>query len=146
LQPERLAYQQALATCTQIVRDVSDQDVLLDRLTHLLFQYLGLASLSIWRYRAEERVLELVRFEGSEGGKGFSRLPLDLEVRYLLGTWPVSLLPESALRQGLMAGGVQMVASLGVGDELVGLMAFGHSRWGNRYSAEAARWLGLIAA
>ncbi len=145
LQPERLAYQQALAACTQIVRQVSDHDVLLDRLTLLLFQNLGLASISVWRYRAEERILELVRFEGGDAGKGFNRLPLDLEVRYLHGTWPVSLLPESALRQGLIAGGAQVVASLSVGDELVGLMAFGDSRWGNRYSAEALRWLGLIA-
>ncbi len=145
LQPERLAYQQALAACTQIVQEVSDQDVLLDRLTQLLFQNLGLASISVWRYRVEEKVVELVRFQGVAETKALTRLPLDLEVRYLHGTWPVTLLPESAFRQGLMIGGIQVVASLSVGDELVGLMAFGHSRWGNRYSPEALRWLRLIA-
>jgi signal transduction histidine kinase len=153
LHPERLAYRRIIETCNQIIREVSDQDVVLDRLTHTLYYHLGLDSVSVWRYRAEDRVLALSRFEGEQVVRrslgrglfgGLTELPLDLDLQHLFGTWPVSALPESALRRGLLAGGVQVVASLNLGQELIGIIGLGESKFGSRYSPEAVRWLSLI--
>ncbi len=150
LHPERLAYRRIIEACSRLVREVSDQDLLLDRLTFTLYQQLGLEHVSIWRYQTKDRALVLARLEGSARRHGtltsqLAELPVDLEVTHLHGTWPVSVLPESALRQGLIARGVQVVTSLSLGDELVGIIGLGNSRFGTQYGPEALHWLNLIA-
>jgi signal transduction histidine kinase len=153
LHPERLAYQRIIEACNQIIRDVSDQDIVLDRLAHTLYYHLGLESISVWRYQAEEKILTLSRFEGEQVVRrslgqglfgGMTELPLDLDLQHLYGTWSVPTLPESALRRGLLAGGVQVVASLNLGEELIGIIGLGKSRFGARFSPEALRWLSLV--
>ena len=104
LHPEQLAYRQAIEACQQVVHEVSDQDILLDRLTHILYQNLSLENISVWRYRAEARTLELSRFQGRGIARPLAELPVDLEVKHLHGVWPVAMLPATALRRGLSAG------------------------------------------
>jgi signal transduction histidine kinase len=150
LHPERRAYQQIIETTGQLVREISDQEVLLDRMTHTLYENLGLESLSVWRYQAEESVLLLSRFEGLKAvgdrldSGDWAELPLDIDEQQLHGTQSVSALPESALREALVAIGVRVVTSLTLGDELIGIIGLGNSIGDTQHSEEALHWLDLV--
>ncbi len=146
LHPERLAYQQVIETYGQIIRETSDQNLLLNRITRTLYQTLKLESLSVWRYDSESNILALSRFTGPFQAGDLSELPLDLGITQLHGTWLVSAMPESALRQGLIRLGVQVITSLSLGDELVGIIALRNkARRGEYYSPETLQWLNLMA-
>ncbi len=151
LHPEQLTYQQVLERCSQMVRETSDQEVLLDCLADTLYKTLGLENLSVWRYYDEDRILTLLRLAGDRAGNphagrgDLTELPVDVELERLHGIWLVSALPESALRRGLMATGAQVITSLSLGGELVGLIGLGSSGLGSRYNREMLAWLDLMA-
>jgi len=63
----------------------------------------------------------------------------------LHGTWFVLNLPESALKRGLQAAGVQVVTSLSLGHELVGVIGLGQLHRGLHFNREMLHWLDLIA-
>jgi len=136
--PERWAFQQIIKKYDLLVRQVSDREILLDRITYLLYQNLGLVHLSIWRYQAADRLLTLSRWEGKQATR-LTELPLDLNEKHLHHTRLVSSFPASALRQGLAACSVQAVTALQLGDELVGFIGLGRTRFGDRISPEILR-------
>lgn len=141
LHPERLAYRQAVETCNQVVKEITDQDLLLDQITHILYTTLEAGTVSLWRYRAETKSLSLLRLQGTMIAADLAELPIDIAVSQVLGTCALTDLPPSALRRGLTAAGVRVVAALSQGDELIGLIGLGSSRTGNPYSAETLHWL-----
>ena len=151
LHPERWAYQRIIERYNLLVRQVSDQEILLDRMAHLLYQNLGLEHLSIWRYQSENGLLILSRQVGTNvkqadtGSEVLTELPLDLSPQQLQGAWPVSALPESALRQGLLASGVQLATSLSLGHEVIGLLGLGSAHSGRGYNSETLRWLDWLS-
>ncbi len=131
LHPERLASAQIMQACHRLARTTADPWLLLGRLTRLLRATLKTRSLSLWRYEAEDGVLLLVHTEDElpAADNALTELPLDLPAEQLAGIWPVAQLPESALSHGLQAGGIQAVAWLTLGNELVGLVGLGPARF-----------------
>jgi len=143
--PARQVYRQIIERCSQIVGESSDGEQLLDKLSQSLYQTLALESLTIWRRQAEESTLTLLRYQGALNIGDLAELPLDLAMGQVQGSRPVVDLPESALRQGLMALGMQAAISLRLGEELVGLIGLGRTHFGRGYTTETLRWLDLMA-
>jgi signal transduction histidine kinase len=145
LHPERLAFRQVVEQCSRLVRESSDQARLLDELSRVLCQTLALERLTLWRHRAEDSTLSLLRYIGGLPTEALAELPIDLVLAQLQGVRPIVALPESALRQGLLTLGVELVASLSLGDELIGLIGLGPTRRRQGYSRETLDWLELMA-
>ena len=68
-----------------------------------------------------------------------------MELAHLREVGDVLALPESALRRGWMALGVQVVRPLRWRDQLLGMIGLGRSRAGGRYREEALLLLGWMA-
>lgn len=144
LHPERLAYRQAIETCNRVVKEITDQDLLLDRITHILYATLEAEVVSLWRYRADSKSLSLLRVQGPMITSDLAELPFDITIPEVLGTRSLAALPASALRRGLAEGGVRFVAALSQGEELIGLIGLGNTRSGARYSTETLHWLEVM--
>ncbi len=145
LRPEQLAYRQVTETCSRLVREISDQEILLDRIAHTLYTTLKPENLSVWRYHDEDSILTLLHFEGAILIDDLAELPLDIAAEQLHGTRFVPTLPESALRQALLAMEVQIVVSLSLGDELIGFIGLGNIGSRSEYNRKTLRWLNLMA-
>lgn len=145
LQPKFSLYQQATETCGQIVQEVSDQSILLDEITHILYSTLAVEHFSIWRFYDEDNVLIRLRAEGTIASDDFAELPFDISMVIGTGTRLVSELPPSALREGLTTLDVQGVTLLVLGNELIGLMGFGLAQNGHGYSRDMLRWLNIMS-
>lgn len=146
LHPERLAYRRAMERCHQAVREISDQEILLDRITHVLYETLDSKTVSLWRYHPADNHFSLLRWQGAVLPGEQVQLPLDVAVDQLQATCPLSTLPKSALRQDLAAAEVQFVTPLSLGDELIGLIGLGQTRFGSRHTPETLRWLDVMAS
>ena len=144
--PERHAYQQIVKSCSQATRETTNQELLLSRIAHILFLNLGVDNLSLWKYDTDDSVLSLLRVEGTPSPDTFTDLPFDLTPESIRGTWHVQNLPESALRQALLADKVQVITSLSLGNELVGFMGLGNTRGRSKFTPELFYRLDLIAA
>lgn len=129
LHPERAAVQKIEHTCNRLAQSTADPWLLLARVTGLLHDTLKTRGLSLWQVDLEDRVLLLVHAEGRLPADNLTELPLDLPPDQLNDIWPVNALPESALRHGLHAAGIQTVAWLRFGQELVGAIGFGPARF-----------------
>jgi len=138
-------YKTLMAAHNQAVREITEPELLLDHISHTLYTTLALDRLSIWRYHDEERVLTLSRFQGKPAGEQLAELPVDTALEQLLNTQPVSNLPESALRRGLISSGVQVVTTLRVGGEVIGLIGLGAGKTDLQAKAENLTWLDLMA-
>lgn len=145
LRPEQLVYRQFVEEYGQVVRGAADLSALLPYVSRILYETLQVSTTTIWFYCAEESLLTLVYTEGILPDNSLGELPVDLELKQLHGTQPVSTVPESALRRGLMALGIETVASLSLRHELVGLIGLGSSRHGQSHRLETLRVLDLLA-
>jgi signal transduction histidine kinase len=143
--PERRVYRQMIEQCSRIAGESSDAEQLLDKLSQSLYQTLALESLTIWRHQAEVSTLTLLRYQGALTIGDLTELPLDLAATQVQDSRPVVNLPESALRQGLLALGMQAAISLRLGEELVGLIGLGRTHFGRGYTTETLHWLDLMA-
>ncbi len=137
LHPEERTYRQIVEEYSQLVREVPDLGELLQYVTQTLHETLQAESVSIWLYHSEDHSLVLSSFRGAIAASDLAELPVDLEPERLHATQRVSTLPESALRQGLMALGVQVVTSMSSGDELIGLIGLGGHRPVRGHSSQA---------
>ncbi len=143
--PERLVYRQLLEEYGQVVRGTADLSALLPYVTRTLYESLNVNHTTVWLYQAEDSLLTLAYAEGVMPTPHLSELPVDLELKQLYGTQGSSTLPESALRQGLMAVGIETVASLSLRHELVGMIGLGSYRHGQSHRHETLRVLDLLA-
>ncbi len=119
--PELLTLEQV----TKIYRSISkasNQEVLLDRMTEIVAGVLQSEHFSIWRYQHQDRSLTLLRFASTIAQVNVAEIPLDIEEKQLSNTKLVAALPESDLRRGLAAVGVQIAIPLTLGDEFVGIL------------------------
>jgi signal transduction histidine kinase len=129
LHPERLAYQQIVEEYGQVMREMSDLEEILQYVAQTLYETSGAESVSVWLYHAEDQILLLSCFRGTIAADGLAELPVDIEPSRLYGTQRVSTVPESALRQGLMALGVRVITSMSLRDELIGVIGLGGHRF-----------------
>jgi signal transduction histidine kinase len=143
--PKLRRYRRLVETCSQLVREVADPELLLGQIASQLYTTLQPEHVSIWRYRAADHVLVLSTSAGPVDSTNLAELPVDLDPAQLTGLRPLAALPESALRQGFVALQVQRIVSLSLGDELIGIIGLGQSRDRLDDEPEAARWLNLIA-
>ncbi|MCB0209283.1 MAG: hypothetical protein KDJ52_08135 [Anaerolineae bacterium] len=142
-QQETTSYWQATAHFGQTVREISNQEHLLDHLIETLFKTIAGDHLSLWRYRADDNVLVMLRSAGAPPAPDLSELPFDIAVGQLDGPQPVLHLPESALRQGLLALQVDHITVLVLGHELIGAICFGQRQTGAVEPA-TLRWLDFM--
>jgi signal transduction histidine kinase len=126
--PERFVYHHLVEVYGRVVRETADLDILLPQVTQTLYETLQPQSVTIWLHQAADRLLVLAHGEGALTLDNVAELPVDLGLLQLQGTQPVSALPESALRQGLLWLGIETIAALSLRHELVGLIGLG--RWG----------------
>ena len=145
LHPEEVVYRQIVEEYGQVVREMSDLGGLLQYVTQTLHETLDAASVSVWLYHAQDHILVLSSFVGTITADDLAELPVDIEPKRLHITRRVSTLPESALRHGLMASGVQVITSMNWGDELIGIIGLGDHRFGKGHSNETVRLLDLMA-
>ncbi len=134
LQPERLLADDLSAALSRLARDTDDPEMALDEVGRLLHAALRSDSLTLWRYRNSDSSLSLLRAEGASPPADLLELPLDLNPGRLRGSWPVTDLPDSALKQGWQAAGVRWVISLRLGEFLVGFVGLGQPAAGLRFS------------
>lgn len=145
LHPEEVVYRQIVEEYGQVVREMSDLGGLLQYVTQTLHETLDAESVSVWLYHAQDHILVLSSFVGTIAANDLAELPVDIESKRLHITRRVSTLPESALRHGLMASGVQVITSMNWGDELIGIIGLGHHRFGKGHSNETMHLLDLMA-
>jgi signal transduction histidine kinase len=132
--PERQAnsaqsvYPHLFSAYRQLVRETSNLDSLLQFITASLVKELNIAQASFWLYHPQDGLLTLAYQSGEMIGPHLSELPLDVALNQLPGTLPVETLPESALRQGLLALQIDLIAALNLPGELVGLIGLGGYR------------------
>lgn len=141
LHPGRSAVYEVMRLYGPALRGLADTRQLAELAARTLFATLNATNASVWTYQGEDNTLTLAHFEGLDAGNDSGDLPADLDVKYLLTTGPVAALPESALRRGWMALGVQMVSPLRWRDQLIGVIGLGAPRAGSGYSADAIRLL-----
>lgn len=142
--PEISTYRQATDAFSRVVQNMTDQEALLDQLTHLLYATLNVEGVSIWRYYEEDNILSLLRADGVSGAEAWSELPFDLPLGWS-GTRLVSQLPGSALKQGLEVLEMKGATLLVLGNELIGLISFSAAKRSRAYSTEMLAWLDLMA-
>jgi signal transduction histidine kinase len=145
LHPERLAYRRIVEEYGQAVQEMSDLGELLQYVTQTLYETLDTESVSVWLYQAEDGILVLSRSEGTIAVNDLTQLPVDIGLGRLRSTQSVSVLPESALRQGLMMLDVRVITSMSLRDELIGVIGLGEHRLNEEYSGATLRLLDLMA-
>ena len=145
LQPERLLYHEILEACSRFTRDTTDPELLLDQVSHTLHTLLRTHSLTLWRHDDADSAIKLLRAEGTPLPLDLAELPLDLDPTQICSSWLVLNLPDSALKQGLQAAGIQLVAPLRLGDTLVGFWGLGEPQAGLRFNPKLRDWLDLLA-
>ena len=126
--PERFVHRHLIEAYGRVVRETADLDILLPQVAQALSETLRPQSVSVWLYQPEDKLLILAHCEGVLAADNLPELPIDLALFQLQRTQPAAALPESALRQGLLLLGIETIASLSLGNELVGLVGLG--RWG----------------
>ncbi|MCB0197132.1 MAG: hypothetical protein KDJ65_34615 [Anaerolineae bacterium] len=141
---ETTSYWPATERFSQTVREISDQDHLLDHIIETLFKTIDGAHLSIWRYRTDDNVLAMLRSAGAPLTPDLSELPFDISIGQLNGTQPVEQLPESALRQGLLALPVDHITLLVLGHELIGAVCIGQDQADGVVEPAILRWLDFM--
>lgn len=142
---EATVYEQTTELFGQIVREISDQEHLLDQIIEILFGTVASDHLSIWRYRADDNVLAMLRSAGMPPSPDLIELPFDISLGQSSQTQSVIDLPESALRQGLLTLQMQNITLLVLGHELIGAICFSGSQTSPTIKPATLRWLDLIA-
>lgn len=145
LHPEQLAYRQLLAAYGQLVQEAPHLSGMLPYVGRTLCADLAAPSATVWLYQPEDGLLILAHREGESAGEELTELPVDLDLKYLRGTQPIAALPESALRQGWLAMQIEVITSLRLRDELVGVIGLGGYQPGHSYQPETLQVLDLLA-
>lgn len=143
--PARLLALHLTEKIGMLARQITEPELLLDRLTHLLHTTLAARQLALWRFDSEDSTFTLHRLAGRPSPRPLTELPFDLPPGRLPGAQAVSALPESALKQGLLATGTEFVLSLNSGGQLVGLVGLQAGRGGLPLNAGTRRWFQLVA-
>jgi signal transduction histidine kinase len=141
--PVSLAYRRVVDEYGHIVRRMPDLAGFLQHLGETLQSTLNPASVSVWLYRADDHSLILSRFESETTTTELIVLPVDLDPKSLQGIYQTVALPDSEVRQTLLDLGIQTVASMNVGGELLGLIGLGAHQF--EQSQEVVRLLDLLA-
>ena len=139
--PERTAWQQFVSLHGPAAHQPAEAGQWYEFAAHTLFAALNATSASVWAYRAEDNILTLAHFEGVQPVTDPGDLPVDLAAERLLTVGSVTALPESALRRGWMALGVQVVCPLRWREQLLGTIGLGAPRDGGTYRDGALRLL-----
>ncbi len=128
LPPRQLVYRHWLDTYSQTASQIPNLKALLTYLTQILCGPLRFNRAVIWLYQSEDNLLSLACFEGDIAAANLADLPLDVDLNQLQGIGAVAALPESAMRQGLLALNLTTTLALNWGSELVGLIGLGDDR------------------
>lgn len=132
LNPERLAYQRVMEACNQVIRHAPDRDRLLDYIAQMVHKTLGAETVLVWRYDFEDSNLALSCWAGGDIDSDLAAmLPVDVSLDTLprrQSTCAVTALPESALKQGLLALGVQSLTFMELQGEIIGVIGVRLSR------------------
>ena len=142
---ETTTYWQATKDFGQLVQEISDQEQLLDQIVETLFSPATIDHLSIWRYRADDNVLAMLRSAGIPPSPDLIELPFDISLGQFDVTQLVTDLPESALRQGLLTLEMQNITLLVLGHELIGAICFSGNQTNPAIKPATLRWLDLMA-
>jgi signal transduction histidine kinase len=145
LHPEQFIYQKIITQCSHYTSKVSDPEILLDKMTHLLYTTLETETFTLWRYDGDENSFCMLRTSGAALSSKLAELPVDIPADTLRKTVAVSNLASSALKQGLVAANIKFFTTLNLGETVIGAIGFGPSALVSNFTARHREWLRVLA-
>lgn len=138
-------YQTLLEAYNTSLRETNDLEAILENLCRTLADLLQAQSSAILLYNTEQHSLHLAVIAGPMPDKLYQSLPVDLDPTQLRGVKPVAALPESALKQGLLALNIHLLAAMTLNRELIGLICLGPPHRAASFPLAAQHQLQVLA-
>jgi len=138
----RNTYRKIFEAYHQEIRNLANQDEILQHLAQVLQQHLKIEVVLVWHHQPESGTLLLSHALGDIADIVLAEMfPLDLRPETLTCTQTVSSLPEGTSRQGLLALDIQTIVPIQLRGTLLAVAGLGQRAGEGQYSVKTINWL-----